>query len=512
MRPGLLQTAYRRLGAVRYVRWSIVALLQLAFVVVLGGVALLDLYVGLDGGRFVRILAVAWTVTAAETVFAALVAARLVAPAVAWLRGDRSAPATVAAWRALAGLPLAHLRSGRGVPSALAVLAVSAFVVWELDTPVVTTLPAVVAGTAIVLAYNAFVRFFSLELLTRPVLHDVAAGVPDGSDLGRTTVPLRTRLLVALPATNVITAVVVLGVADRGAGIETLGVGVLAAIAVSFTVSLELTLLLLRSVLDPIDDLRRGADRVGEGHLQTRVAMVGSDEIGSLAGSFNRMALGLQERDRLHEALGAFVAPDVAERVLQEGTRLEGEEVEVTVVFVDIRDFTAFAEQAGAPEVVARLRDFYGRVVPVLERNGGHADKFIGDGLLGVFGAPRRLSDHADRGVAAALDIAATVERAYGDRLRVGIGVNSGPVVAGTVGGGGHVEFTVIGDTVNTASRVEAATRTTGDTVLVTGATLALLRRDHGGFVERPAIDLAGKSEPVSLHAPRAGAPRSAVS
>lgn len=506
-RRGLLHTAYRRLGGLRYVRWSIVALLQLAFVVVLGGVALLDLYVGIDAGPFLRILAVAWTVTAAETVFAAVVAVRLVAPAMPWLRGDRSGPATVAAWRALAGLPLAHLRSGRGLPSVLAVVAVSAFVVWELDTPVATTLPAVVAGTALVLAYNALLRFFSLELLMRPVLHDVAAGVPDGSELGPLSVPVRRRLLVVLPATNVITAVVVLGLADAGAGIETLGVGVLAALAVSFTVSLELTLLLLRSVLDPIDDLRRGADRVAEGHLETRVAMVGSDEIGSLAGSFNRMVLGLQERERLREALGAFVAPHVAERVLQEGTRLEGEEVEVTILFVDIRDFTAFAEQAGAPDVVARLSDFYGRVVPVLERHGGHADKFIGDGLLGVFGAPQRLPDHADRGVAAALDIAATVERAYGDALQVGIGVNSGLVVAGTVGGGGHVEFTVIGDTVNTAARVEAATRTTGDTVLVTGATLALLRRDHGGFVQRPAMELAGKTEPVSLHAPRAPRP-----
>jgi class 3 adenylate cyclase len=214
------------------------------------------------------------------------------------------------------------------------------------------------------------------------------------------------------------------------------------------------------------------------------------------------MVAGLQERARLREAFGAFVDPGLAERVLEEGTELEGEEVEVTVLFVDIRDFTAFAERASAREVVAELNRFYDYVVPLLVHHGGHANKFVGDGLLGVFGAPDRLPDHADRGVSAALQIAEVVEEAYVGELRVGIGVNSGPVVAGTLGGGGRVEFTVIGDTVNTAARVEEATRETGDVVLVTEATCRLLRHDHGGFVERRDVPLKGKSERVRLYAP----------
>jgi adenylate cyclase len=176
------------------------------------------------------------------------------------------------------------------------------------------------------------------------------------------------------------------------------------------------------------------------------------------------------------------------------------------VLFVDIREFTAFAERASAAEVVAELNRFYELVVPVLVRRGGHANKFIGDGLLAVFGAPDQLADHADRAVAAALEIADEVRHAYGRRLRIGIGVNSGPVVAGTIGGGGHVEFTVIGDTVNTAARVEAITRETDDVVLVTDATCALLRQDHGGFAERGAVTLRGRSEPVKVHAALAAA------
>ena len=110
----------------------------------------------------------------------------------------------------------------------------------------------------------------------------------------------------------------------------------------------------------------RGTERVAAGDFSVRVPVVGSDETGRLAGSFNQMVAGLQERARLREAFGAFVDPVLAERVLEEGTQLEGEEVEVTVVFVDIRDFTAFAERAGAREVVAELNRFYDYVVPLL--------------------------------------------------------------------------------------------------------------------------------------------------
>jgi adenylate cyclase len=196
--------------------------------------------------------------------------------------------------------------------------------------------------------------------------------------------------------------------------------------------------------------------------------------------------------------------------VIEEGTILEGEEIDVTVLFLDIRGFTAFAERAGAAEAVARLNAFYEIVVPVVVAHGGHANKFVGDGLLAVFGAPDALDDHADRCVAAALAIAREIESSEGGRVSIGIGVNSGDVVAGTVGGGGRVEFTVIGDVVNTAARVEEATRQTGDVILITAATRALLREDHGGLEPRQSMELKGKREPVELFALR-GAPTAAV-
>ncbi len=409
----------------------------------------------------------------------------------------------MSAWRALAGLPLDFLRLLRFAWIAFSVAPISIYIWYELDRPSVTTLLILMAGAAVVLMYGVFLRFFATELILRPVLSDISAHLPDGAELGKRTVPLRWRLLAALPAINIISGVTVAGLSSRGdRTLDELGVTVLAAIAVAFTISFELSLLLSRSILGPLRDLRRGTERVAAGDFSARVPVTGTDEVGRLAGSFNQMVLGLEERDHLREAFGAFVDPALADRVLAEGTVLEGEEMEVTVLFLDIRGFTSFAERSSAREVVARLNTFYGEVVPVLRKHGGHANKFIGDGLLGVFGAPERLTDHADRAVAASLEIATLVRECYGDELRIGIGINSGPVVAGTVGGGGHVEFTVIGDAVNTAARVEEVTRQTGDEVLLTEATRCLLERASVGFEERPTVELKGKTEQVRLWAP----------
>jgi class 3 adenylate cyclase len=230
--------------------------------------------------------------------------------------------------------------------------------------------------------------------------------------------------------------------------------------------------------------------------------VVSNDEVGELAHAWNRAIAGLQERETLRTAFGSYVDPDVADRVLKEGIELAGEEIEVTILFVDIRDFTGLAEDADPREVVALLNGFFEVVVPVVAAHGGHANKYLGDGLLAVFGAPERLEDHADHALAAALDTARAVRERYGDELRIGIGINSGPVVAGTIGGGGRVEFTVIGDAVNTAARVEAATRETGDEILLTEATRALLRMDYGELDPRPPVPLKGKAASVQLYAP----------
>jgi class 3 adenylate cyclase len=332
----------------------------------------------------------------------------------------------------------------------------------------------------------------------------VSRTLPDRAALGDTRIPLRWKLLFALPAINLVTGVIVSGLsaARDNQTLADLGWDVAAAVLVSSTISLGLTLLLSRSVTVQLTELREGTERVARSESGVRVPVLSIDETGALAASFNEMVAGLEERERLRDAFGAFVDPGIVDRVLEQGTTdLEGEEVDVSVLFLDIRGFTELAEQRSAREVVARLNDFYGVVVPLLQRHGGHANKFIGDGLLGVFGAPERVTDHADRAVLAALHIAEAVQETFRGALQIGIGVNSGSVLAGTVGGGGHVEFTVIGDAVNTAARVEEATRETGDTILLTDATRSRLTLPYGGFEPRPGVELKGKRERVVLYA-----------
>jgi class 3 adenylate cyclase len=511
VRRSLLNRAFRRFGA-RYPRVIIALLFQVAHLVVAGGALLLDLYVNLSAAQFWRILAVAEAAVLIENTLAIGVVWRMLRPADPWLNGDRSPAAADQAWRTLAGVPLAFVRWGRAVPFLLDVVPIAAFLTIELHVPFWPSFFILAAGCAVVVLYGVFLRFFGLELALRPVLEEVSADLPRGPGVARVSLPLKWKLLVALPAINIVSGVTVVGLASpKDAGLDQLGLGVLVAIGVAFTISLELSLLLLRSVVQPIQHIQRGTARLAQGDFSARVPVLGTDETGRLAGSFNRMASGLGERERLREAFGAFVDPDVAERVLAEGTSLEGEEVEVTILFLDIRGFTNFAEREGPRQAVARLNDLYELIVPVLTAHGGNANKFVGDGLLGVFGAPERLPDHADRAVAAALEIATSVRERYGDELRIGIGLNSGSVVAGTIGGGGRVEFTVIGDTVNTAARVEEVTRLTGDDVLLTEATQSRLVDEHGGFVPRGEAELKGKNARVALHAPLAAATSSSV-
>lgn len=497
-----LRFAFRKLGR-RYPRVVIALQFQFAHVLVLGGAALLLLYVDMDAGEFGRIVAVSQGVVLLENLLGVRVAWRLVRPADPWLRGDRSPAAAVDAFRALTAIPLEFLRRRAAFSLLISILPVAAYITWELDQPWFPAFPGIVVGASVVLLYGALLRFLAMELMMRPVLERVSGDLPDDVDLGRATVPLQRRLLLVLPAINIVTGVVVSGLASPGDdGLAALGLGVLVAVAVAFTLSFELSLLLARSIVEPLTDLREGADAVARGDLSVRVPILGTDETGRLAMSFNQMVAGLQERATLHRAMAAFVDPQVADRVLAGGHQIPGEEVEVSILFVDIRGFTAFAERASASAVVARLGDFYDLIVPVIVGHGGHVNKFVGDGLLAVFGAPTPLPGHADRAVDAALATVAAVRERFGDDLRVGVGVNSGSVVAGTIGGGGRVDFTVIGDAVNSAARVEEATRVTGDDVLVTAGTLALLTGDHGAFAPRPAVDLKGKSERVLLYAP----------
>jgi adenylate cyclase len=455
--------AYRRLGP-NYPKAAIAFGLFLFYVIFLGGAAIVPAYFEVSWGEFGLLAAFIVVQQMVYNLLFTKVFRRRLSPVVEWIGAGRPRNGALEAWRAAVSLPMEYLR--------LLVRYFAPF--WgALAFGIVAT---VVLDLSLV---EGLVLLLATELL-------IWYGV----------------VVFYLTVINLITGVVIAGLADPGRqGIEDMDLLVVAALAVSFAASLWLTALLAGSVAAPIVALRDATHRLGEGDLSARVPVATTDETGALARSFNEMAIGLGERERLRDAFGTFVDPDLAERVLDEGTDLSGEDVEASMLFLDVRGFTTMSERASAREIVAKLNELYDLCVPVVTKHGGHANKFIGDGMLAVFGAPERHADHADRAVAAAIDIASCVQKHFGGELRVGIGVNSGRVLVGTVGGGGRLDFTVIGDAVNTASRVESATRETGDDVLVTEATLDLLTGGRDGWKERPPIPLKGKAERVRLYA-----------
>jgi adenylate cyclase len=494
----VLRFLFRRLGRL-YLVLSLGITVFATQIVVFVSTALLALWVDLSGSEFGRIVAVSQGLTLVESTVTFAYSWGRLKPARRWLSGEQDCHEE--AWRALLTLPRVHLRRGQLIAAVIAVFPISAYIAFVEAGGSWLGFLALVGAAFVVLLYAFVWRILILELALRPAVEDASSGLTARVAGEQGGVPLRFKLFACIPLSNVATGIAVAGLSsDSKAGLHELGFDVAFAVGFAFTVSLGLTLLLAGSILGPLRELIRATRRVAENELDEPVPVTSTDETGELTESFNKMVEAVGEREKLREAFGAFVDPNLTERVLEEGTDLKGEEVEVSVLFLDVCNFTSFAEETEPHEVVHELNKLFEAAVPCVHEQGGHVDKFVGDGLVAVFGAPERMEDHADRAVKAARCIVEKVNR--GDGLRVGVGVNTGRVIAGTVGGGGRVDFTVIGDPVNTASRVEELTRRTDSDLLITGATHAALDGSSDGWRELPEMELEGKREPVQVYAP----------
>jgi adenylate cyclase len=415
-----------------------------------------------------------------------------------WLREERTATLEETQIVLQAPLRLFALQLGLWLIAAVVFGVINA----SYDSLLAIRVATIVVLTGLVTASCAYLL---TELLLRPAaVRALADGAP-----GKLAVPgVATRALLAwafgtgLPVLGVVGVGVLALTGDHSGSPHQLGISMVVLGGTGIVVGFLAVGVAARATADPVDSVRRALADVQRGNFDLRVPVYDGTQIGQLQLGFNAMVGGLAEREQLRQAFGTYVDPDVAEKVLEEGTSLEGEEVEVTVMFVDVRDFTGFAERNDAPKVVAALNSLFEQIVPVVHDHGGWVDKFVGDGLLAVFGAPRRQSDHADQALAAALEIDRKL-RSGDSELAVGIGLNSGPVVAGNVGGAGRLEFSVIGDSVNIAARVEAATRETDDVILLTEDTKDLLDATEVELNERRGIELKGKREPVRVYAPK---------
>jgi adenylate cyclase len=292
------------------------------------------------------------------------------------------------------------------------------------------------------------------------------------------------------------------------------------ASAITFGVFLvlgtALTIALARTFTEPLGALAGALRRIRAGDLSARVAVTAGDEVGVLEDGVNALAGALRERDRILRAFGRVVDPAVRDRLLADDARPGGELRTVTVLFSDLRDFTGLAARTPAPEVVATLNEFFGAMTEHVRAAGGFVDKFIGDAVLAVFGLfDPDDAEHRAAGAAAALRCAdgmrAELARLNGARagmarppLALKIGVHTGPVVAGTIGAADRHDYTVIGDTVNVAARLEQLCRQHGCDLLVSEIThrLAAAGGEPRATVMQAAVALRGRDEPVAVVAP----------
>jgi adenylate cyclase len=266
-----------------------------------------------------------------------------------------------------------------------------------------------------------------------------------------------------------------------------------------------------------VQQLAEHTRHVATGDYERRIDLRREDELGQLARAFNDMSAGLAERDRIRDLLDKNVSPEVAAQLLRDGATLGGQEREVTILFADLRGFTTMSEKLRAPELLTLLNRYLDRMSGAIEAQGGVIDKFIGDGIMALFGAPVGQDDAPDRALAAALAMEQALAGLNRElvsegriALAIGIGINTARVVAGNIGSHRRLNYSVVGDGVNVAARLESETRKVDyrTNIITSRATLDALRTP-GAFTARALghVQVKGRHEPIEIFAVEAKSP-----
>lgn len=321
----------------------------------------------------------------------------------------------------------------------------------------------------IVLAY--FVVSSYLDQLCEHLFHTRAVNIATFRGLFHRKVAIA-MLFVSFAALTLLTGDIVSYAGERllrEAAVDIAG-SVLGAVATYYWISLALT--------RPVVRLDRGMRRVSGGDLAVRLPVTSDDEIGRATDGFNRMVEGLAERRYLRDTFGKYVSETVAVAILdghERHGRVADTLAEATLMFTDIEGFTALSETLPPAEVASILNDYLGTIVPAIERHGGVVNNFIGDGLFASFNLPLAQANHAAAALTAALEIQqALTSRTFasGVRVRSRIGINTGPVIGVSIGTENRLSYTLLGDAVNVASRVEQLNKQFGSLILATESTV----------------------------------------
>ena len=271
-------------------------------------------------------------------------------------------------------------------------------------------------------------------------------------------------------------------------------------------IALRLNLLVGNSILSPIEDMLGVVDRVRVGDFTQRIGVTTNDELGVLGDAGNDMIQGLADRERIRETFGKYVTPEIRDQILAGRIPVDGERREATLLFSDLRAFTSYVEETSPEEVIRSMREYFTAMQGAIRKHRGLVLQYVGDEIEAVFGVPIQDSNHAEHALCAAIDMRKSLENLNGERVRQGkipfrhgIGIYTGTVLAGNTGSDDRLSYTLIGNTVNLASRIQGMTKDLQWDILVSKETVEKLSRPFP-LHEESARMIQGYSMPVTVY------------
>jgi len=268
----------------------------------------------------------------------------------------------------------------------------------------------------------------------------------------------------------------------------------------------RLNSLVQNSIRNPIEEMLSIVERVKNGDFAQRIKVLSSDEIGILGDAGNAMVAGLAEREQIRDTFGKYVTPQIRDQILSGRIPLHGERQIATLLFSDLRDFTNYVEANDPEEVIKSMREYFTAMQSAVRNYDGLVLQYVGDEIEAVFGVPLKIGDHADRAVHAALDMRKNLEELNQKRallgktpFRHGIGVHTGPVLAGNTGSDDRLSYALIGDTVNLASRIEGLTKVLQWDILISHETISHLTSSFEMKKEDPQ-NVKGFSKAITVY------------
>lgn len=272
---------------------------------------------------------------------------------------------------------------------------------------------------------------------------------------------------------------------------------------------IAMTTALSRLITRPVTELRRGSEEVAKGNYDYQVPVLKEDELGELTKQFNQMTAGQKERLNLKATLEKLLSKELAEQAGQQGLMLGGKKTNCTLMFTDFAGFSTISQHLSPNDAVAQLNQYFETLIPIIKKHGGFPDKYIGDAIVAIFGAPIHFGDHGDKAVRCAVEMQRAL-RALNKLRRerkkpvfeMRVGINSGEVIVGAIGCDMKLEYTSIGETTNLANRMESACNI--GHVMITEATHSVIDLDSFTDVridrDPVPVYVKGYAEPISAY------------